>query len=104
MASRDLEMNIKLVSQDGGLYKLCREILAEVSGRRWTLTAVSAEVVEADGDLYIWDFRPEIFVSEQIQRTSAKHVFLVHRDDLQNFRVEMGSAGPLILLKPVTRA
>ena len=97
-------MNIKLVSQESGLYKLCREILTEVSGRRWTLTAVSAEAVEPDGDLYIWDFRPEILLSEQVQRTSAKHVFLVDREDLPNFRVEMGSASPLILLKPVTRA
>lgn len=97
-------MNIKLVSQDGALYKLCREILTEVSGKRWTLTAISAEAVEPDGDLYIWDFRPEIFLSDRILRTSAKHLFLVDRGDLPNFRVEMGSAGPMILLKPVTRA
>jgi len=97
-------MNIKLVSEDDGLYKLCREILSEVSGRHWTLTAVSAKDVGPDGDVYIWDFEPNVLLSGQIQRTSARHLFLVNRQDLTDFRVEMGPAGPLILLKPVSRA
>lgn len=97
-------MNVKLISKDSALYKLCREILTEVSGARWNLAAVSAEEVGLDGDVYIWDFQPETFFPEQIQRTAAKHVFLVSRHDLENFRVEMMSGSPLILLKPVTRA
>ena len=58
-------MDIKLVSQDVELYKLCHEILSGIPGRRWTFSMLSQE--EAGGvaacgsaDLYIWDFYPEI--------------------------------------------
>jgi signal transduction histidine kinase len=97
-------MEIKLVSEDEELYKLCREILTDIPGRRWALSAVSAQNAGSDGDLYIWDFQPGILLPEHIYKSSAKHLFLVNRQDVAEFQVEMGSAGPLMLLKPVTRA
>ena len=102
----ELLMEIRLVSEDSELYKLCREILIEVPQRRCTLSALSPKevVLDGDADLYIWDFQPEFLFPEQLHGNSAKHVFLVSRQDLPNFRVEMGSTGPLILLKPATRA
>ena len=52
-------MDIKLVSQDVELYKLCQEILGGFPGRRWTLSMLPQD--EAAGvapcgssDLYIW--------------------------------------------------
>lgn len=96
-------MRIELVSEDGDLYRMCRDILTEVAGLRCNLTAVSAENATPDADLYIWDFQPDQVRADQMQRAAA-HLFLVNRCDLADFRVEMGSSAPLILLKPVTRA
>ena len=53
-------MDIKLVSEDRELYKLCREILNEIPGHQWTLSAVASSDGQPGADLYLWDFYPGI--------------------------------------------
>ncbi len=72
-------MDVKLISTDTDLYKLCRETLGEMPGHDWAITAV--ETVESDltGDLYLWDFHPELLLPAHIFTSPSRHLFLVHR-------------------------
>ena len=36
-------MHVQFVSQDRELYRLCREILSEITGQRWTLSVASPD-------------------------------------------------------------
>lgn len=95
-------MNIKLVSQDQDLYKLCREILSEVIGDGWHLSVVTPEAVDSDSDLWLWDFHPDMDLPDFPGKPS-NHLFLVHRKDLSKLRGKTKLQSN-ILLKPVTRA
>jgi signal transduction histidine kinase len=95
-------MDIKLVSNDGHLYKLCREILAEMPGHPCTFAAVSIEGTAAGADLYIWDYQPNISIPEHW--SASKHLFLVPLKDLSAFRKRTEITEANVLLKPVTRA
>jgi signal transduction histidine kinase len=97
-------MDVRLISEDAELYKLCREILVNLRGQPWDLSVVSTQSAGTDADLYIWDFHPSISLRDQIHGSSAKHLFLVSRKDLADFRLGVESFEPVILLKPVTRA
>src|SRR5262249_13732098 len=100
-------MDIKLVSEDVELYKLCHEILAGIPGSRWTFSMLSQEEAarvasRGSEDLYIWDFYPEVSLPAG-NWTPTKNLFLVHRKDLEQFRKITGAADVHILLKPVMR-
>src|SRR5580700_3894501 len=98
-------MDVKLISQDGDLYHLCREILGEISGGHpWTISAVSSEDAGTEANLYLWDYRPHIPLPPHIGRCPSKHLFLINRKDLAAFRQKTDSIETTILLKPVTRA
>jgi signal transduction histidine kinase len=94
-------MNVTVISRDRELYRLSREILAEVSDLNWTISVAEGGDTAPDADLYLWDFQGDA-VSEL--KTSATHLFLVNRKDLLRFRAQTESLNPNILLKPVTRA
>jgi signal transduction histidine kinase len=101
-------MDIKLISQDVELLKLCREILAEIAASPWTLTAISPEEVSSTSvsstsDLCIWDFQSNFSILEHIIGPPAKHLFLVNREDAAAFRTGTGAQEANILLKPFTR-
>jgi signal transduction histidine kinase len=97
-------MDAQLISQDRDLYKLCREILADFPGLQWTVTLVDQQNVGKESGLYIWDFQPDTLLPERLNGHTAKHLFLVNRRDLLDFRRKLPEADPNILLKPVTRA
>jgi signal transduction histidine kinase len=97
-------MDVVLVSQDRDLYKLCREILAGIPGHHGTISAVGMEDADMGSDLYIWDFHPNLLLAGQTDQSPSKHVFLVHRKDLTEFRKQTRTTDINILLKPVTRA
>lgn len=104
MGTQGLQVvNIKLVSNDGDLYKLCRETLASCPGHDYCLTWVPPEDVGIDGDLWLWDFQPNTDLPSQVP-SGSKCLFLVHRKDLATFRDKVEISEPNILLKPVTRA
>ena len=96
-------MNVKIVSEDLDLCKLCREILAGIAGHLWNLSVVSADHAGEEADLYVWDFQPHAALPP-IHFSWSKHLFLVHRKDLARFRQQSENAEAHILLKPVTRA
>jgi signal transduction histidine kinase len=97
-------MEIRLVSGDSELFALCREVLSEIPGRASTLSTAPPENVRPGADLYIWDFDPEFPIPDQILQSGSTHLFLIDRKDLSDFPVNMVHAGPMILLKPLTRA
>jgi signal transduction histidine kinase len=97
-------MFVKLISSDPDLYKQCRETLEEIPGHDCTLSAVDAVEADLTADLYLWDFSPNLLLPAPIHGSPARHLFLVHRKDLPEFRRRTGSAEATILLKPITRA
>jgi signal transduction histidine kinase len=97
-------MNIRLISQDKDLYKLCREILAESPGQEWTVTFADSLNGDGDSSLHIWDFQPKGLLPQHINGSLSKHLFLVNRKDLADFREQVKAAESNILLKPVTKA
>ncbi len=97
-------MFVKLISSDQDLYKQCRETLEEIQGHNCTLSAAPAVGQDLTADLYLWDFSPNLLLPTPIHGSPAKHLFLVHRKDLAEFRRRRGPAEATILLKPVTRA
>ena len=57
-------MNIKLISKDHELSSLCREVLAELPGHSSSLSTVGVEDAEGESDLCIWDFEPNLPISD----------------------------------------
>src|SRR5438105_4244400 len=96
-------MNIKLVSQDRDLYKLCRDILAEIPGGYWNIS-VAPEEDGSEAELCLWDFHPEMTLPEHIEWSPSKHLVLVARGDVPMFHERTGAPNAHLLLKPVTRA
>jgi signal transduction histidine kinase len=96
-------MDIRLVSEDRELLDLCREILAENPEQSCNLSTVQFDPGSAAADLYIWDFDPKFPVPDLGRLPEASHLFLIDRKDLAAFSANSGPAGPMILLKPVTR-
>jgi signal transduction histidine kinase len=97
-------MDIRLVSEDADLYKLCREVLEEMGGEPCTLSKISIQEAGTGGDLYIWDYDPNVSDPKQINRIPATHLFVVRRAELASFQEKTKLAQPQILLKPVTRS
>ena len=99
-------MQVILISRDGDLYRLCREILNEFNSLDWRLSKASPENCPPAGDFYIWDSPASIDLPPGIDQRFSKHLFLVPRSDVAKFHDNLGTAeAPIaILLKPVTRA
>src|SRR5690242_11772959 len=97
-------MHVILISRDGNLYKMCREILNEFHGLDCHLVKVLPENCPPEGNFYIWDNPATIDLPPGIEQRFSKHLFLVPRSDVARFQENMGSAEAAILLKPVTRA
>jgi signal transduction histidine kinase len=97
-------MDIRLVSQDGELYDLCRETLADIPEDLWTLSATTGQEADGTADLYIWDFSPDSSLPANLDWSPSKNLFLVHLKDLTIFREITESAELHILLKPVIRS
>lgn len=97
-------MDILLISQDKDLYKLCREILAEIPGQEVTVKVADSDGSGSDSALCIWDFQQQTALPQYVHSSPSKHLFLVNRKDLPEFRQQTESRETNILLKPVTRA
>ncbi len=95
-------MNVALISRDKELYRLCRDILADVTKQNWVLSTAEPEEAPQNADLYLWDLQPSTF-PPAFPNASATHLCLVSRKDLP-IPAQFGSLNPSILLKPVTRA
>jgi signal transduction histidine kinase len=96
-------MDVKLVSSERDLYKLCCEIVAEIPGQAATVSVVDSVNGDGDASLYIWDFQPDTLLPQHLNGNASRHLFLVSRHDLPEFRHKIREPHPSILLKPVTR-
>jgi signal transduction histidine kinase len=97
-------MEVRLVSDDRDLLKLCREIVTDLPEQQWRFSAATSGGGEAESDVCIWDFESDTTYLPDINDNPAKHLFLVNRRDLPLFRARILTPEARILLKPVTRA
>ena len=102
-------MKIILVSQDGDLYKLCREMLSELLDGDRHLSMASPGNCPPGADLYIWDdyildSQTKMDLPQRLAPSLSRHLFLVSREDVTKFHRSLGGTEANILLKPVTRA
>src|SRR5215472_5922158 len=97
-------MLVKLISSDQELCRQCREMLEELPPHDCTLLAADEPETDLTADLYLWDFSRNLLLPTPIHRNPSRHLFLVHRKDLPEFRRQTGSAEATVLLKPVTKA
>jgi signal transduction histidine kinase len=95
-------MNVTIISRDNELYRLCRDILADVGRQNWNLSVAEPEEAPRNADLYLWDLPPST-IPAGFRAGSATHICLVSRKDLP-LLAQLGDLNPSILLKPVTRA
>lgn len=97
-------MQMKLISEDRELYRLCREILCELPGPASAMSMVALEENVA-ADLCVWDFQPGMPIPQNLGSNGslAKHLFIVNRKDLATLREKAGTTDITVLLKPVTR-
>jgi signal transduction histidine kinase len=95
-------MEVKLISTDRELLKMCREIVTALPHLGGSFAATTSQYGAAD--LSIWDYESESGCIPDSDIDPSKHLFLVHRSDLTAFRDRIASAEVRILLKPVTRA
>ncbi|MEO8371459.1 MAG: HAMP domain-containing sensor histidine kinase [Candidatus Solibacter sp.] len=95
-------MNVTIISRDKELYRLCRDILPDVTKQHWNLSVAEPEEAPQNADLYLWDVQPST-IPAGFHGGSATHLCLVSRKDLP-LPPELGRLNPSILLKPVTRA
>jgi signal transduction histidine kinase len=96
------KLKIQLISADNDLFRLCEETLAEFHGQEFQFSAAGGE--DPACDLCIWDYAPDRTLPQSADWTTSKHLFLVERKDISEFRRIAPSPGAAIVLKPVTRA
>jgi len=94
-------MEIRLVSEDRELLKMCRDIVAN---QACDFSAAALDGGDPGADLSIWDFQSDTVHLPGTDLDPSKHLFLVHRADLPLLRDRIAAAEVRILLKPVTRA
>jgi len=97
-------MRISLLSPDGDLQKMCREILGQLPGRKSHLTVAASEAEVGSADLYIWDIQAYPAFPKTPDPSLSKYLFLLDRKDVAGFREVMEQKEANILLKPLTRA
>ena len=94
-------MKVQIAPPNPDLYRLFREVLG--GGDRDDVE-LSPDISEETGaDLYVWDYSPGLKIPERAARSASKHLFLVDRKDLNEFRDEFPIGQSAILLRPVTR-
>ena len=95
-------MDVVLVSEDRELYRLCLEILGEILTQPWTLSVADAEGGTSRADLCIWDYTSGAGLPSPGDGFSARHLYLVSRKDLAEFREQTAASEANVLLKPAT--
>ena len=96
-------MDLILIASDLDLYDLCRQVISELTSVEWRLSQVTPGEPLPEADLYIWD-NPTTDLANATGHHLAKHLFLVQRGNVAEFRHLALQAETAILLKPVTRA
>jgi signal transduction histidine kinase len=97
-------MDLRLISNDGDLRKLCQAVLDELPGRDWHLSTAKTVHDISKTDFYIWDFHPDAELPRDIGRVLSNHLFLTSRNGVARLHDRLGRNGLHVLLKPFTRA
>jgi signal transduction histidine kinase len=97
-------MNVGLISEDRELLRLCREVLADISDKPWSVYPASGDTDGHIADLWLWDYLPGRALPSTAPEHSSRHLFLVQRQDLEDFRSRTGATDTHVLLKPASRA
>src|SRR5262245_25031598 len=74
-------MHVVVVSGDGELYKLCREILNDCKDLDWRVLKATPECLPP-ADFYVWDEPDANDLPNGIDLRPSKHLFLVSRSDI----------------------
>jgi signal transduction histidine kinase len=95
-------MQIRLVSEDSEISKLCTAILSDiVPDRDWSLSVSNIDGLRFQADLYVWDFRATLLPESPISCTSSNLIVLAQRRDLTALKNFLGF-DPVVVLKPIT--
>jgi signal transduction histidine kinase len=104
IAAEVAAIEISFVSSDRELRTLLREVLAEIREPRCSLTTVAKlEETQPEADLWLWDYEPGKPLPLKAGFGASRHLFLVDRKNLAEFRAAIAPAEANVLLKPVTR-
>jgi len=101
---REELMEVMLVSWDGELSAICREIFNKIEGLDYHLTKGVPGSSLRDADLYIWDSPSKENLPGISDQRFSKHLFLLNRNEVADFHENLGSAEAAVLLKPVSQA
>jgi signal transduction histidine kinase len=93
-------IKVQITPHDLDFYKLCRDVLAEFDRQG---VEFADEFSDESADLYVWDYSPGMKIPDKEERLISKHLFLVERKDLNEFRNDYPDGQAAVLLKPVTR-
>ncbi len=99
-------MHVALISRDDSLKRLCREVLAALPVRHWTLITASPDEPVPAADLYLWDWEHQMRLPQLLgDRAPARaHMLVIGREDARNLTDAMEllpSAAVTLVLKPV---
>jgi signal transduction histidine kinase len=97
-------MEIALISENGELFRLCRELLDEAQRTSSMLVVVKSCQAVPEADFYIWDVDSNTVPSSLPELNGPRQLFLVDDANLEILRHPGGGCAANILLKPVTRA
>lgn len=97
-------VELRLVSKDAELHKLCREILAEVFGGDASLSISDPDDYAPGSGVSVWDFSADMPLPASFRMQPSRHLVLVDKADLADFYEQAGAKYSTVLLKPVTRA
>ena len=91
-------MNVGLVSEDHELLKLCREVIADISDDAWSVSPARGDSDGESADLWLWDYLPGQVLPKTLSSNPTRHLFLVQRQDLNEFRTLTGTSDTHVLL------
>jgi signal transduction histidine kinase len=97
------DITLSVVSEDKELLTLCREVLSQLTGSRWSLQAYGRLELIPSTDVCLWDYEAGAEVPAP-EKADQKVFFVVPPQHIETFRNRVPWAEGNILLAPVTRA
>ncbi len=95
-------MKVCLVSPDRGTLEICREALSGLPESAWDLVIAHLGVPLPESDIYVWNFDSEGDVHAlPTGPAPGRHIFLIHREDLDRLSELLGCRPLWVILKPV---
>ncbi len=90
-------MQVAVISRDDSLKRQCREALAALPARQWTLLVASPDEPAPSADLYIWDWEPRMTLSG----VCGAHMLAIGREEAGKVLAVLPLPAVTLLLKPI---